>query len=155
MSLLFADGPDIFKSPSYSKFAVPRGSPAYIFCRAMSDPPAAFTWRMTSDALNKSKTVDPNDPSHGETILLPRPVPEFPNTEDSVLKLDNVRTEHYSTLFHCRANNSYGSDSHVVSLVPPGKPDPPADLHVVATAADSVTLGWRPGKGPKLFNCWF
>ncbi len=38
-----------------------------------------------------------------------------------------------------------GVDSHVISIVAPGKPDSPDDLHVVATAADSVTLGWRPG----------
>ncbi len=144
-SLVVHHGPDIFKSASYGKIAVPRGSPAYIPCRVMSVPASDFTWRMDSAELNKSKVVDPNDPSHGETILLPRRVPGYPNTVDSVLKLDNVRTEHYGTTFHCRANNSYGWDSHVVALVPPGRPDPPAELHVVATAADSVTLGWRPG----------
>ena len=62
-----------------------------------------------------------------------------------LFQLDNVRTEHYETFFHCRANNSYGSDSHVLRLVPPGRPDAPADVHVVQTAADAVTLGWRPG----------
>ncbi len=142
LSPTLADPPIIDKSPQHSKFAVPRGSPAYLSCRTVCVPPASFSWHTTSE-LRGDRPIDPNDPSHGESMLAARKV--APDTLDSVLKLDNVRTEHYSTLFHCMANNSYGSDTHTISVVPPGRPDPPAEVRVVATAATSVRLAWRPG----------
>jgi len=68
--------------------------------------------------------VDPDDPSHGESVLETRVVSprEAVRTlgvfasapRDSFLKLDNVRTEHYSTSFVCRAWNKHGQDEHTV-----------------------------------------
>ena len=45
--------------------------------------------------------VDPMDPNRGETVYETKPVRGLPNTYDSVMKLDNVRTEHYETRFRC------------------------------------------------------
>ena len=39
------------------------------------------------------------DPNRGETVYETKPVGNVPNAYDSVLKLDNVRTEHYETRF--------------------------------------------------------
>lgn len=81
-----------------------------------------------------------------------RTVPGRLYTYDSVLKLDNVRSEHYKTIFTCVANNSYGTDTHQIRLVPPGKPDPPSEVDIVATTANSVTLSWIPGKQETKIN---
>ena len=38
--------------------------------------------------------------------------PQFQSaTYDSILEIDNVRTEHYSTLFRCEAVNKFGAAS--------------------------------------------
>ena len=47
----------------------------------------------------KTKEVDPTDPSRGESVLAVRRVPGMPSVMESILKLDNVRTEHYMTEF--------------------------------------------------------
>ena len=85
-------------------------------------PQADFSWRISTtikssesaNALTTTKDIDPEDPSGGETVLEPRPVPGHPTAMDSILKLDNVRTEHYATEFRCAASNLYGGDEHVI-----------------------------------------
>ena len=44
------------------------------------------------------------DPNRGETVYETKPVGGIPNAYDSVLKLDNVRTEHYETRFRYSTN---------------------------------------------------
>ncbi len=111
--LVVHHGPEIVKTPSLSKYAIPRGSPAFLRCRAVAVPRAEFAWRMESEALNRSKEVDPvrgkfnfvtfflsyimgkllqDDPSHGESILDVRPVRghdgvPFNDAADSILKV--------------------------------------------------------------------
>ncbi len=114
--LVVHHGPEIVKTPSLSKYAIPRGSPAFLRCRAVAVPRAEFAWRMESEALNRSKEVDPvrrefrnfvtyffyyitgkllqDDPSHGESILDVRPVRghdgvPFNDAADSILKVRN------------------------------------------------------------------
>ena len=72
-------------------------------------------------------------------------MPNQPNTYESTLKLDNVRSEHYGTTFKCVVNNSLGTDSHIVVLQEPGKPEEPTEVTLVETGADSVTISWVPG----------
>ena len=73
------------------------------------------------------------DPNRGESVLPTRlaPPPNPGHVYDSVLKLDNVRSEHYSTVFTCIANNSFGTDATDIRLVAPGKPDPPSEVLVM------------------------
>ena len=47
------------------------------------------------------------DPNRGETVYETKPVGGIPNAYDSVLKLDNVRTEHYETRFRYSTNEEY------------------------------------------------
>ena len=135
------------KTPTLTKYAVPRGSPAYLTCRAASVPQADFAWQMESGLTNTRKDVNPTDPNRGESVLptqrAPSPAPA--HVYDSVLKLDNVRSEHYSTVFTCIANNSFGSDHTDILLVAPGRPDPPSEVDVVSTSHDRVALTWIPG----------
>lgn len=60
--------PTIVKSSELSKYAVQRGNPAYLICRAVFVPnDAEFTWHMESEA--GSKKVHPTDPNRGESVL--------------------------------------------------------------------------------------
>ena len=126
-----------------------RGTSAYLKCRVIAVPEADFTWHMTSTLSQSTKEVHPTDPNRGESVLDLKRVHGQPNTYDSLLKLDNVRTEHYSTVFKCVANNSFGSDAHHIELVPPGIPDKPSRISIVQTTPSSVRLSWVPG-----FDAW-
>lgn len=92
-----SDSPQIYKQAELSKYAIPRGNPAFLICRSWAVPTPSYAWQMSSNFSEASKTIDPNDPSHGESILDTRGV--RPDVTESILKLDNVRTEHYSTTF--------------------------------------------------------
>ena len=55
----------------------------------------------------------------GETVIEPQPVfgPKYRSaTYDSILEIDNVRTEHYNTLFRCEVENEYGATSHDIEV---------------------------------------
>lgn len=44
-------------------------------------------------------------------------VPEYLSTTyESVLEIDNIRTEHYNTKFRCEAANKYGAASHDIEV---------------------------------------
>lgn len=144
-TFFLTDEPYILKTPEYSKVAVQRGTSAYLKCRVIAVPEADFTWHMTSTLSQSTKEVHPTDPNRGESVLDLKRVHGEPNTYDSLLKLDNVRTEHYSTVFKCVANNSFGSDAHHIELVPPGIPDKPSRISIVQTTPNSVRLSWVPG----------
>lgn len=51
------------KLPEFSKYAVQRGSPAYMTCRAAAVPAANFIWHMESEITQVSKEVNPTDPN--------------------------------------------------------------------------------------------
>ena len=67
------------------------------------------------------------------------------NTIRSVLKLDNVRSEHYNTLFHCTVTNTFGTDSMAYRLVTPGRPERPNNVQAIAVDDTSIELTWTPG----------
>lgn len=140
-----SDEPYILKEMAFTKFAVQRGSPAYLRCRSISMPEPSFTWHMTSKLSHITKQVHPTDPNRGESVLPTQIVHGQINTYDSLLKLDNIRTEHYSTVFKCVAENGFGTDEHLISLTEPGRPDKPSQFHIVLTTPNSVRLSWNPG----------
>jgi hypothetical protein len=63
----------------------------------------------------------------------------------SELNLDNVRTEHYSTLFRCNATNTYGTDEIFYKIVRPGSPGTPQELSAENITDTSIQIAWRPG----------
>ncbi len=66
--LVVNHGPSIVKSRELSKYAVQRGNPAYLACRAVFVPnDAEFSWHMETDT--RSKKVHPTDPNRGESVL--------------------------------------------------------------------------------------
>ena len=67
------------------------------------------------------------------------------NTFCSQLNIDNIRTEHYSTLFRCNATNSYGTDEIFYKIVRPGSPGTPEELSAENITDTSIQLTWRPG----------
>lgn len=71
--------------------------------------------------------------------------PIGPNTHCSELKIDNVRTEHYSTLFRCNATNSFGTDQIFYKIVRPGSPETPTELRAENVTDTSMQLVWRSG----------
>lgn len=144
-SLIINHEPYILKEMAFTKFAVQRGSPAYLRCRSISMPEPSFTWHMTSKLSHITKQVHPTDPNRGESVLPTQIVHGQINTYDSLLKLDNIRTEHYSTVFKCVAENGFGTDEHLISLTEPGRPDKPSQFHIVLTTPNSVRLSWNPG----------
>ena len=67
------------------------------------------------------------------------------NTFCSRLDIDNVRTEHYSSLFRCNATNPYGMDEIFYKIVRPGSPETPKELSAENITDTSIQLVWRPG----------
>ena len=95
-------------------------------CKASGVPDVEFEWRIqiSPKARNETRIEDfRNQPMQmvnrdkGESVDLPIRLRggkyDFSNTMESVLRLDNVRTEHYSSLFHCTATNEFGYDTMV------------------------------------------
>ncbi|XP_040567754.1 nephrin isoform X2 [Lepeophtheirus salmonis] len=135
--------PWIFKSPTLNKFAIPKGDPAELTCRSTGVPEVHFKWEKTYNG--RTVTVLPIDEYKGETVKPKKEYTGFRFTWDSVLRLDHVRPEYYSTIFRCIASNKFGEDIHTVELVPRGKPDPPINVRFLASNHNSVTLTWDPG----------
>ena len=71
--------------------------------------------------------------------------PIGPNSFCSEITIDNVRTEHYSTLFRCNATNSYGTDEIFYKIVRPGSPGTPLKLAAENITDTSMVLVWSPG----------
>ena len=63
----------------------------------------------------------------------------------SEINIDNVRTEHYSSLFRCNANNSYGTDAVYFKIVRPGSPERPTLVTAENVTDTSMEIVWRPG----------
>ena len=94
------------------------------------------------------KRIDLSNRDRGEAVDPPERVhdPAFATaTYDSVLVLDNVRSDHYHTVFRCEATNRYGAASHTIELVKPGAPDMPKNVELTAVDDTRVSLAWVPG----------
>ncbi len=130
---LLSDPPYIDRSPAFTKMAVSRGGPAFLTCRASGVPRVSFAWFIQRGPEAEMKRVDISHRDRGESVDPPERVfgPAFTTaTYDSVLVLDNVRSEHYHTKFRCEAANKYGVASHTMELVKPGAPDMPKNVEV-------------------------
>ena len=101
--------------------AFARGSPADLICRASGFPAVRFTWFIKRPRPDeKMEILGIKHRDRGETVLEPEQV--FGSryrsaTYDSILEIDNIRTEHYTTLFRCEAENEYGATSHDIEVI--------------------------------------
>ena len=111
----FSDPPYIDRRPEFTKLAFARGAPATLICRASGFPQVDFTWfikRGRPDDMMEKVGLKHRD--RGESVYEAERIygPQFQSaTYDSILEIDNVRTEHYSTLFRCEAVNKFGAAS--------------------------------------------
>ena len=95
--------------------AFARGAPATLICRASGFPQVDFTWFIKRGRPDdKMEKVGLKHRDRGESVYEAERVygPQYQSaTYDSILEIDNVRTEHYSTLFRCEAVNKFGAAS--------------------------------------------
>ena len=140
---LIIDKPYIIKKAKFSKFAVPKGNPAELVCRSKGVPNVEFTWEISSGSTLRK--IHPEEQYRNELIKTEKLVPGQKYTWDSVLRLNIVRSEYYTTTFRCTAENKFGNDTHIIELVPRGKPDPPRNVKSLGSDYHSVTLMWEPG----------
>jgi hypothetical protein len=124
--------------------AFARGAPAKLICRATGYPEMAFTWFIMRNEGHLEK-VGLRHRDRGEFVVEAEAVDGLESTYESVLEIDNIRTEHYSTLFRCEAINKYGAASHDIHIVKPGPPETPRHLEVTAIDDTSINLAWLPG----------
>jgi hypothetical protein len=99
--------------------AVSRGAPAFLTCRASGVPDIEFTWFIQRRPEDEPERLGVTHRDRGESVELPERVrgPQYTSaTYDSVLILDNVRTEHYKTMFRCEAVNKFGAASHTIQV---------------------------------------
>ena len=116
---LFADAPVIDRRPEFTKLAFPRGAPAFLTCRASGVPEVEFTWYLKRKADDPMEKIGHRHRDRGEHLMEPEALhgPQFlASTYDSILEIDNVRSEHYNTFFRCDAANKFGVASHNIKV---------------------------------------
>ena len=99
--------------------AFPRGAPAFLTCRASGVPEVEFTWFLKRKADDPMEKIGLRHEDRGEYLLEPEALhgPHFlASTYDSILEIENVRSEHYNTLFRCDAMNKFGVASHNIRV---------------------------------------
>ena len=103
--------------------AFSRGAPAYLTCRASGVPEVEFSWfiqRKPNEDMQKIEEYEYAE--HGETVEPTERVwdPRMRmDMYESFLVFDNVRTEHYYSLFKCEAKNKYGVATHEIEVCTP------------------------------------
>ena len=143
----FTDPPYIVRTPELTKVAFARGAPANLVCRASGVPEVDFTWFIQRQD-DEMEQVGMKHRDRGEYVWDPERLygrQYHSATYDSILEIDNIRTEHYSTHFRCEAVNRYGAASVDIEIVKPGPPEIPQDVDVTAVDDTSISLSWTPG----------
>ena len=119
-SSFLIDPPNIDRQPRFTKVAIQRGAPAYLTCRASGVPEVEFIWYIQRRPEEKMKKVGLEHRNRGETVEPSEHIKDqdrrFEQFYESNLYLDNVRSEHYTSVFRCEASNRYGTDYHDIEV---------------------------------------
>ncbi|KAK0178706.1 hypothetical protein PV327_007569 [Microctonus hyperodae] len=120
----------------HTKVAYNLRETAEVTCKVQAWPKAEFQWSLDS---NITPLQGSSSDGHYE-------ISSTANDDiyTSVLKITNIRESDYGE-YSCRAANSQGSSTSVITLQPKGAPEKPTDLSAVEIGPTYVTLQWEIG----------
>ncbi|XP_076346768.1 cell adhesion molecule Dscam1-like isoform X3 [Tachypleus tridentatus] len=109
-----------------------KGETVTISCQVTGDTPLSVVWLRDQQVLNPDL----------ESRIEMKEIVKTRGIESQLQVMSATRID--SSMYTCRASNSYGSDETKIQLIVQEPPDPPQEIKVLKSGSRNVAITWSP-----------